>query len=180
MSKTDSFWSVPVAVEDIPDTGLHIEIEAAAAARAAVAEFASLRELPQLSALFDLTRVGAGVHVGGQVQARIGQTCVVSLEPIENELAEAVDLRFMPMSAGSAAPPAKDREKPQGSDEPPEPLIDGQVDLGALAVEFLILGIDPYARKAGAQFVPPKVEDVSEHPFGALEILKKRLGGDQS
>ena len=31
MRKTGSLWSVPVAVEDIPDTGLHIEIEAPAA-----------------------------------------------------------------------------------------------------------------------------------------------------
>ena len=30
-----------------------------------------------------------------------------------------------------------------------EPLIDGKVDLGALATEFLILGLDPYPRKPG-------------------------------
>ena len=29
----------------------------------------------------------------------------------------------------------------------PEPLIGGIVDLGALATEFLILGLDPYPRK---------------------------------
>ncbi len=45
MKKTDSQWSVPVAVEDIPDTGLHREIEAPAAVRAAVAALAQLRGL---------------------------------------------------------------------------------------------------------------------------------------
>ena len=54
------------------------------------------------------------------------------------------------------------------------------VDLGALAIEFLILGIDPYPRKAGAQFAAPAVEDASEHPFAALEALKKPLGGAKS
>ena len=54
------------------------------------------------------------------------------------------------------------------------------MDLGALATEFLILGIDPYPRKAGAQFAPPKLEDAGEHPFAALESLKKNLGGGQS
>ena len=34
MKKTGSSWSVPVAVEDIPDTGLHIAIDAPAATRA--------------------------------------------------------------------------------------------------------------------------------------------------
>ena len=92
MKKTGSPWSVPVAVEDIPDTGLHIEIEAPAATRAELAELAAVRELPQLSAVFDLTRQGAGVHVAGQVSARVGQTCVVTLEPIESAVEEAVDL----------------------------------------------------------------------------------------
>ena len=178
MTKSGSPWSVPVAVEDIPDTGLHVEIDAPAAARAAVAELAGLRELPRLSAVFDLTRQGAAVHVCGHVSARVGQTCVVTLEPIESAVEEAVDLKFAP--AGAPAPePKSERKRARGDDEPPEPLIDGGLDLGALATEFLFLGIDPYPRRAGAQFAPPKVEDAGEHPFAALEALKKRLGGGQ-
>ena len=61
--------------------------------------------------------------------------------------------------------------------EPPEPLVDGKIDLGALATEFLVLGIDPYPRKAGAEFTPPKVGDDDAHPFAALEALKKPSGG---
>ena len=34
----------------------------------------------------------------------------------------------------------------------PEPLHDGAVDLGAVATEFLLLGIDPYPRKPDAVF----------------------------
>jgi hypothetical protein len=180
MRKTGSLWSVPVAVDDIPDTGLHIEIDAPAATRAAVAELASLRELPRLSAVFDLTRQGAAVHVCGQVSARVGQTCVVTLEPIESAVEEAVDLKFAPAPAGEPEPkPKSARQRASGDDEPPEPLVEGMLDLGALATEFLILGIDPYPRKTGAQFAPPKVEDAGEHPFAALEALKKRLGGGQ-
>jgi len=93
MKKTGSSWSVPVAVEDIPDTGLHIEIDVPAATRAEVAQLAALRELPQLSAVFDLTRQGTGVHVSGQVSARVGQTCVVTLEPIESVVEETVERR---------------------------------------------------------------------------------------
>ncbi len=181
MEKTGGPWSVPVAVEDIPEIGLHMAIEAPAATRAAVAELADLRELPRLSAVFDLTREGAMVHVRGQVSARVGQTCVVTLEPIESAVEEAVDLEFAPAAAGGTeAEPKAARKRARGDDEPPEPLVDGTLDLGALATEFLILGIDPYPRKAGAQFAPPKAEDAGEHPFAALEALKKRLGGGQS
>jgi len=179
MKKSSNLWSVPVAVEDIADAGLHLAIEAPAATRAAVAELAAVRDLPRLSAVFDLTRQGGGVHVSGQVSARVGQTCVVTLEPIESAVEEAVDLAFAPAS-GTQSEPKTARKRSQGGYEPPEPLMNGMLDLGALATEFLILGIDPYPRKPGAQFAPLKPEDAGEQPFAALQTLKKNLGGGQS
>ena len=56
---------------------------------------------------------------------------------------------------------------------PPEALAGGTVDLGAIAAEFLILGIDPYPRKAGAVFSSPPGAEASAHPFDALAALKK-------
>ena len=179
MKKEANPWSVPVAVEDIPDAGLHMTIEAPAATRAELAELAAVRELPQLSAIFDLTRQGSGVHVSGQVRARVGQTCVVTLEPVESAVEEAVDIQFAPAS-GTEAGPKGARTRGRGGVEPPEPLVGGTLDLGALAAEFLILGIDPYPRKTGVQFAPPKVEVAGEHPFAAMESLKKNLGGGKS
>jgi uncharacterized metal-binding protein YceD (DUF177 family) len=159
-------WNVPVAVEDIPDTGLHMEIEAPPAVRAALAELANVRDLPELSAVFDLTRQGAGAHASGRLSARVGQTCVVSLEPMESTLDEPIEVTF---SASGEAVTADD-------EEPPEPLVGDSLDLGALATEFLLLAIDPYPRKAGAQFAAPKVEEGGEHPFAALATLKKGPG----
>lgn len=177
MTKTANPWSVPVSVEDIPDTGLHLSLEASAEVRAELAKLAGLRDLPRLTAEFDLTRKGAGVHIGGKVSARVGQTCVVTLEPIENRVEEAIDLQFAPAAAGAAKGA---RQHAADEEEPPEPLIEGSLDLGAVATEFLILGIDPYPRKAGAEFAPPKREDGGEHPFAALESLKKNIGGGKS
>jgi uncharacterized metal-binding protein YceD (DUF177 family) len=172
MEKIKNPWSAQVTLDDIPETGLHAEIDAPEAVRADLAKLAGLRELPRLSAVFDLTHRGTGVHVAGQVHARLGQICVVTLEPIESTLEEAIDLVFAPASGGAA--PAKDLKV---DEEPPEPLIDGKIDLGAIATEFLLLGIDPYPRKAGAQFTPVKADDGRARPFAALEALKKRLGG---
>lgn len=182
MEKTDSPWNVPVAVEDIPDTGRHMEVEAPAAVRAALAKLAGIRELLRLSAVFDLARQGAGVHVSGQVNAQVGQTCVVTLEPIESRLEEAIDVVFAPAVGGDGLVGAKPsgRRATASQVEPPEPVVGGKVDLGALATEFLLLGIDPYPRRPGAEFAPPKIANSGEHPFAALETLKKRLGGGQS
>ena len=178
MQKAAILWSVPVAVDDIPDTGMHIEIEPSAAARAGLARLADVRDLLRLSAVFDLSKRGAGVHVAGQVSARVGQNCVVTLEPLESDVDETVDLLFTPLPADAAETAGEIEVKP--GEEPPEPLVDGAVDLGAIATEFLILGIDPYPRKDGAQFAGLKAGDDTTKPFAALEALKKRLGGSQS
>ena len=159
-----------MALEDIPETGMHLEIDAPESARSEIVPLAGVRELPRLSAVFDLSRGGAGVRVTGQISARVGQTCVVTLEPIENDLEEQVDLMFSSASTGASQTDTID------GDEPPEPLMDGKLDLGAIATEFLLLGIAPYPRKAGVEFAPVIVDDGSAKPFAALEALKKRLG----
>ena len=174
MGKIKNPWSVPVAIEDIPETGLHIELNAPAAARAELATVAGLRDLPRLSAVFDLERRGPGVRLTGQVKATVSQTCVVTLEPIEGDIEEPVDLVFAPAAAETIQ--AHD-ETAESDEEPPEPLVGGQLDLGAVATEFLLLGIDPYPRKADAEFTPLKSDDSGARPFAALEALKKRLGG---
>jgi Large ribosomal RNA subunit accumulation protein YceD len=177
----NSPWSVPVAVPDIPDAGLHMEIEAPPEARAQLAALANVREVPRLSAVFDLKRRGASVHVAGQISALVGQTCVVTLEPMESSLHEGVDVLFAPPTAGATAADGE-IEVPAfaGADEPPEPLVDGKVDLGAIATEFLILGVDPYPRKPGAEFAARKADEPGAHPFAALEALKKRPDGGQT
>lgn len=177
MDKTAQPWTVPVTLEDIPETGLHLELDASAEARAGLAKLAGLRELPELKATFDLTKAGVGVQVVGTVAARVGQTCVVTLEPIENQVQEAVDLRFAPIIAPAA--PDGEPESAKGDGEPPEPLVDGVLDLGAVATEFLLLGIDPYPRKQGATFAAPAGTDEGAKPFAGLAALKNRLGREQ-
>src|SRR3984893_18196615 len=85
-------WRVPIVVAQIPDTGLHRDVEADAAAREAMAELAGLREVLSMSASFDVIPKGDGrFQVTGNVRARIGQTCVVTLDPIENDIDEAIN-----------------------------------------------------------------------------------------
>jgi Large ribosomal RNA subunit accumulation protein YceD len=171
-------WHVPVALDDVPEEGQHFDLAADADTRAAVARVAGLRDLPRLEASFDITRsVRAGLHVAGRVSATAGQTCVVTLEPLANEVTEDIDLLFEPRPAlpagadGAAA-------APEGNlDDKTEPLVDGKVDLGALATEFLILGLDPYPRKPGAIFQPPAAAGPDEGPFAALGALKKGRDG---
>ncbi|MGB6569733.1 MAG: hypothetical protein WBF02_20775, partial [Xanthobacteraceae bacterium] len=47
-------WQVPVAMDDIPETGRHFDLTADAGVRAAVARVAGLRDLPRLQASLDV------------------------------------------------------------------------------------------------------------------------------
>jgi uncharacterized metal-binding protein YceD (DUF177 family) len=170
-------WSIPVALAKIPENGKRFHLVADEATRAAVAKIAGLRALLRLHATFDLARQGAdGLRVNGEVSATVGQDCVVTLDPIDNEVREEVNLVFAPPSA-----PLSREEEIDEADliDPgdPEPLTGDMIDLGALATEFLLLGIDPYPRKPDAKFQAPEVEDESAHPFAALAALKKGPDG---
>ncbi|MTW17433.1 DUF177 domain-containing protein [Rhodoplanes serenus] len=170
MGKPDRPWSVPVKLDDVSEEGLTLHLSADAPAREAIARLGGLTGLPRLAADFELTRQGRGLRVVGTVTATAGQTCVVTLEPMESEIAEAVDLVFSPDAPAEEAGPPRDPE----AAEPPEPLVGGTVDLGAVATEFLLLGLDPYPRKPGAVFDPPADGAPEPGPFAALAALKDR------
>jgi hypothetical protein len=171
-------WHFPVVAEDIAETGHHFDLVADEGVRAAVARLAGLRALPRLEANFDVTRRAAGgVHVAGRVLATVGQNCVVTLEPLTSEIDEAVDLDFGPQRPPlpeQAATKARPRDVEWNA---PEPLIGGVVDLGALATEFLVLGINPYPRKPGAVFAAPQDSKVDAGPFAVLGRLTKGQSG---
>ena len=72
MTEKPDPWRVPIAVLQIPDTGLHRDLEAGEATRHAVADIGGLREVLSAHASFDVTpKSGGRYHVTGQVRARI-------------------------------------------------------------------------------------------------------------
>ena len=118
---------------------------------------------------------GGRFQVAGRVQARIGQICVVSLDPIENDIDEAIDLIFAPpgqvpeMAALVDDAAESDTEIP----DPPEPIMNGIINLGRVATDALFLAVDPYPRKPDAVFEPlVTAADPEDHPFAALKALK--------
>jgi hypothetical protein len=182
MSRTDGMsdkpdpWRVPVVVAQIPEVGLHRDIEADQPVRKAMADVAGLREILSASASLDVMPKGGGrFHVAGRVRARVGQTCVVTLDPIENDIDEPIDLIFAPPEQIPELSDLVDdaAESEEEIPDPPEPIVNGIIDLGRLATDALFLAIDPYPRKPGAVFEPRvEADDPEDHPFAALKALK--------
>jgi len=163
MTKVGKPWHLPVRLDDVPETGLHLDLVADDAVRADVGALAELRDLPRLAAAIDIVRHGEGLRATGQVSATVGQICVITLEPMESKVSEAFDVIFAPAVAADPATEAA---------EPPEALVDGVADVGAVATEFFLLGIDRYPKKPGAVFAPPPVESTGAGAFAALARLK--------
>lgn len=176
-------WRSPVIVAQIPDTGLHRKLEASAAEREAMAKVAGLREILSARADFDVEpKSGGRVQVTGRVQARIGQTCVVTLDPIESEIDEEVDLTFAPEAEARRLEDLieegqDDEELPEVVD-PPEAIVNGIIDLGRIATDALFLAIDPYPRKPGVVYeAEVTARDPEDHPFAALKALQDNQQG---
>lgn len=168
-------WTHLVAVSQLlPQSTL--ELEPGEAVRAALARHVGVVAIPALSATLELTHTrGGDVLVAGRLTGTLVQTCVVTLEPFTSQLSEEIDVHFAPEAAVAALLDAagEDEEREDPGDLP-DAIVDGTVDLGALAAEFLSLGIDPYPRKPDAVFASPAGEEGTDSPFAALAALKKK------
>ena len=169
-------WRVPIAVEQIPDTSVERAIVANATQLTAIAQVGGLRVVHSAQAEMTLqpTR-DSHIQVTGRVRARIGQVCVVSLEDIDSDIDEEIDIVFAPPSKIPPMASTIDDSSDEEAEipDPPEPIEDGIIDIGRVATDALFLAIDPYPRKPGAVLdVPAVEEDPDEHPFAALQVLK--------
>ena len=175
-------FSRQIDVAQAEDKTLRVTITANEAECAELALQDALPAIAQFSAKFEVTSAGRGrVEVKGEVRARVTQICVVSLDPFETDVVQPVELSFaspQDVERAEAAYAKRHEEDPDAADipEPPDPIINGRIDLGAIAAEQLVLGLDPYPRKPGAAF-PSELAQVGEiaevSPFAALAKLRK-------
>ncbi len=149
----ERLFSRLVRVDALPREGQVVTIEATPAERE---ELASFYRLPDVAALTATLRVDpwgrGGARVTGAVHGELTQVCIVSLEPFPATVDEDVDVRFAPPKAADRKSSAEQEAQTfsLADEDEPDPVIDGKIDLGALAAEFFALGLDPYPRKPGA------------------------------
>ena len=187
---TESFpYSFTVNAARVVDKDEKIVVEPDAAGLKAIAATYDLDGISALKAEFTLKPYRkAGVRVVGPIFATIQQTCVVSLEPFESDVRLDVDRTFEPHSSKSR----KVRDLNEDGEieidleslDPPDVILDGVLDLGAVICEELALSLDPFPRKPGVEFEgSSEQEDEAEEepeekpsPFAALQALKNKNG----
>jgi uncharacterized metal-binding protein YceD (DUF177 family) len=163
------------------------KIEANAAERAALAKRFDLIALDSFSAEGTLATLDGGRRalLRGRIAAQVVQRCVVTLEPVADEIDEAFGLDYADDVMVAAI--EKELELDPEADDPPDPLEDEAVDVGEAAAEHLALALNPYPRVPDAQLPgafaeEPTIPEESEgsapknSPFMALARLVRKGG----
>lgn len=171
----DLVWTHEIELTSVPPQGRSFELVPDEATRRRLAEAAGVVSIASLKVLLEVRPAGVdGAEVVGKLEGVLRQICVASLEEFDSTVSEnfSVDFAADPESEASS----DDEEE---IEDLPDPIVDGKIDLGALAAEFLILSVDPYPRKPGAAFKPLPSEEAAPEPkrspFEQLSGLKDRV-----
>lgn len=175
--------SFAVNVATLPSSGYVLSLRPNEHEREALAKAAGVTALHALEADIVLRRWRRdGVEIKGELRARAEQPCVVTLEPVMQEIREPVRATFLPEHSALAVPVERqDRElvlDPEG-DDPPDTFEGDSIDVWPFVLEMLMLALDPFPRAPGAEFaVGPdeaamEAEKAEKSPFAVLRGLKR-------
>lgn len=183
-STEEPIFSRSVEVERILQEEIEERIEASADELAVIAAFLELNALKSLRAEVKLAAWRRkGVKLSGRFEAVAEQDCVVTLDPIDCRYAEEFVRTFLPEDMLARFNGSEDLVEAEGED-PPDPIEDGSIDVGAVILEELALSINPYPRKEGAaidsRYSGGDLDDseAPTRPFAQLLALKKQTGED--
>lgn len=175
MSEDAAPLSRLVRVSDITPGGLPLALTTSAAERRAVADAYGIDALHEMTAELRLSPVpGGGFDLTGTVRGRMTRTCGVTLEPFETVVDETVEARFMPPAPASRRKADVEIEVHYDEADPPEPIVNGMADIGAIVAEYLALGLDPHPRAPGVEFAAAApAEEPARNPFAVLADRSK-------
>ena len=168
MSEPRPELSRPVPLGAIPPGGRDERVIATPGECEALARRFDILAIERLEATLHLQpEPGGAMRVKGRLVARVVQTCVVTLDPVTQDVDVPVDLRFH-----QAGEPLSD--DPEGPDE--MEMEGGAIELGEAVAEQLSLALDPYPRAPGASLPEPEEAPAPEperpNPFAALARRK--------
>jgi uncharacterized metal-binding protein YceD (DUF177 family) len=161
-----------------------LDIAASDSERAALAKRFGFLGLPAFAARITVDRrPGGRVVVEGRLRGKIVQACILTLDPVTQDLDETFRIVFKQDLTEERDPESGEAlVSPQA--DAPEPLSGNMLDVGEIVAEQLSLAADPYPRRPGAKLedvLPPPRRDgrpmrqeQRRHPFAGLAALKDK------
>ena len=158
-SKTDATipqtpeFSRVVSAAELTTGETNIDFEATPAELAALTTRLGVKALKALKGRTTLQILPNGdVLMEMHFSAHVSQHCVVTLAPIETDVVADFTTTYSENADEDWGHDEEEFEDLDTDIEPPEPLIEGKIDLGEACVEQLALEIDPFPRVQGATF----------------------------
>jgi hypothetical protein len=171
-------WTYPVAA--IPERGIDRQRTATAGECAAVAAALAILGCSRIDVHYRIRPAGAGCYrVSGMLTADVVQACVVSTDPVAQQVRCEFEALFRPPSSASR-PVGRDEIVDPFEAENLESIENGAIDVGRVVYEEIASGLDPYPRIEGISLEwSGDVEDGPSRPvdraspFAKLAALKK-------
>lgn len=182
MSQSDQpLFTFPVKVGHVSANPVTVTISADQRELRYLATQWGVQEVRGFEANVELSRWKRdGVRLKGRVAALVVQPCVVTLDPVEQQIEEDFEAVFLPENSRLAKRIVDGNGEmfldPEGPDLP-DTFAGDSIDVGAAAAEFAALAIDPYPRKPGLDYAD-RIEtgpdqDKKPSPFAVLQGLKR-------
>jgi hypothetical protein len=181
-------WSLKVDVAQLGGEAVRIALTSTPEQRKDLARRMKVNALEALEGEVLIQRRPGShiIHVKGQVKANVSQSCVVTLEPILTPIDEKIEAWYSDEDRIISLSRARREQQGMradaeleiaGEEEDPEPVIDGAIDVGELAAQYLSLAIDPYPRCEAARKAENEGETIIRagsrpNPFAALKDWK--------
>jgi len=173
-----------VDVDRMGPAGTALEIAASDNERAALAKRFGFLALPALSARVTVDRrPGGQVVVEGRLRGRIVQACVLTLDPVTQDLDETFRIVFK-HDLSDERDPESGETVLSAQPDAPEPLAGNLLDVGEIVAEQLSLAADPYPRRQGVRLedIMPRPRrdgrkapaEQRRHPFAGLAALRDK------
>ena len=173
-------FSRPIRLDTLSVAERGHDIEASPEECAALAERFGILAVDRLAAQVRLKMLPGGelVRLNAKFQARVRQACVITLEPVRQDIDDGFDLTYGPEEEVEDTDILVDMD----AADPPEPIRGNAIDIGEAVAEHLALALDPFPRASGAAFqdmieddadTPPE-EGGKPHPFASLAALRKK------
>lgn len=184
-----SEWSHFIDAEDITTTEIKKVISASPQERKDLAQRFDVPAINKAEATLYIVRQDGShiIHLRGQMNADICQICVVTGEEIISHVDEnfeawyedGQDVVSLEKVRRERLSRGMDNEikMPEEHDEP-EPVVDGKIDVGELASQYLSLSIEPYPYKEGLTLSEDQKKalasetELRKNPFAALKDWK--------
>lgn len=127
------------------------------------------------------------IYVHGELKAKITQNCVVTAEPLEEDVSGEFEGWFADTTQAVSFEKVRRERLSQKEQEDlpimdesddPEPIIEGKIDIGELVVQNLSLQLNPYPKKQGVNLGLEASEDQENdqydytNPFAKLKDWK--------